>query len=176
MRVPSQAHVAKRFVYRSLRQREQPVTNELPLDRTFLTASGRRLLEAHVRELERTIADLQTALDDRESTRDIVSDYQRVAQEIRHLRAVLQSAGTLGDAPDDPHVVELGDTVTIRFDDGDVESYTIVHAIEARLDDTRISAESPLAHAVLGRRTGERVAVATPSGSYECTITHATRS
>jgi hypothetical protein len=51
----------------------------------------------------------------------------------------------------------------------------IVVCSSTSTDEQRISADAPLARAVLGRHTGERVQVAAPSGPYECVILHATR-
>jgi len=50
-----------------------------------------------------------------------------------------------------------------------------VHAIEASVDDARISVESPLAKALLGRRVGDNVDVAVPNGTYWCSIVTASR-
>jgi transcription elongation factor GreA len=66
--------------------------------------------------------------------------------------------------------VELGKAVTVRDAQGVVERFLIVHPIEARLDDMRISVRSPLAQALLGHRVGEEVEVAAPSGPYRCWI------
>jgi transcription elongation factor GreA len=71
--------------------------------------------------------------------------------------------------------VEVGDTVTIRLEDGTEEAFVIVHAIEASVDDARISVESPLAKALLGRRVGDNVDVAVPNGTYWCSIVTASR-
>ena len=72
-------------------------------------------------------------------------------------------------------VADLGDRVAIRLDDGSEESYVVVHRVEAAVDDGRISAESPLGRALLGRHVGEAVEVAVPGGSYRCTILTASR-
>jgi transcription elongation factor GreA len=87
----------------------------------------------------------------------------------------LAVAGTVEDVPDDPTIVELGDAVTIRLDDGTEETYFVVDAAEAPVDDERISEYSPLGRALLGRRVGEMVDVEVPSGSYRCLITRAAR-
>jgi transcription elongation factor GreA len=71
--------------------------------------------------------------------------------------------------------MEVGDTVTIRLEDGTEEAFVIVHAIEASVDDARISVESPLAKALLGRRVGDNVDVAVPTGTYRCRIMTASR-
>ena len=43
--------------------------------------------------------------------------------------------------PDDPAMVELGETVTVQLDGGAPEQFLIVHPVEAPLNDTRISAD-----------------------------------
>ena len=151
------------------------MNHEQPSDRAYLTGDGRRLLEERIRDLEGTVADLHEAVDDPERTEDMVVDFQRTAKEIDRLRSLLESAGAVEDAPDNPHIVELGDTVTIRLDDEAEETYIIVHAAEAVFDDQRISADSPLARALLTRRIGERVEIKVPGGSYECVILSAAR-
>jgi hypothetical protein len=45
--------------------------------------------------------------------------------------------------PDDPTLVAIGDTVTIRLGDGNEETYVLVDAAEAAIDDRRISFDSP---------------------------------
>lgn len=69
----------------------------------------------------------------------------------------------------------LGDTVTIHLTNGAPETYIIVHPLEAPVDDRRISVESPLATALLGRHVGDDVEVSVPGGSYRCTILSAQR-
>ena len=151
------------------------MTSEQLSDRAYLTEDGRRLLEKRIRDLESTVDDLREAVDDPDRTTDIVESYQRAAAELSRLRSLAESAGAVEDAPDNPHVVELGDTVTIRLDDGVEETYIVVHATEATLEDQRISAESPLGRALLTRRIGERVEVNVPAGTYGCVILSASR-
>ena len=140
-----------------------------------LTGQGRRLLEERIRLLQATVDDLGEGLHDPERRADIVEAYQRSARELTRLQALIDSAATLDDLPDDPRRVELGDHVTIRLDDGTEESYVIVHDVEAVVDDARISVKSPLGQALLGRRVGDTVELAVPAGSYRCTILSATR-
>jgi transcription elongation factor GreA len=62
-------------------------------------------------------------------------------------------------------VVELGDTVTVRrAGSADRQRFTVVGELEARLDDSWISTESPLGSALLGGRVGETVDVKAPEG------------
>ena len=64
----------------------------------------------------------------------------------------------------------IGSTITIAYDEDDVEEYTIVGSTEADPFENKISNVSPLAQAVLGHRSGDVVTVASPDGEYEVTI------
>lgn len=151
------------------------MTNAPFSDRPYLTGDGRRLLEERIRDRERTLEELRAAVHEPGRSTDTVESYHRAAQEVDQLRSLLDAAGAVEDVPDDPTVVELGDVVTIRLDDGTQESYIVVHAAEAPTEDERISADSPLGRAVLGRHVGDMVEVDIPTRSYRCTITSATR-
>ncbi len=128
-----------------------------------LTAEGRRLLEERIRLLQATVDDLGEGLHDPERRADIVEPYQRAARELVRLQALVDSAATLDNLPDDPRRVELGDHVSIRLDDGTEETYVIVHGVEAVVDDDRISVESPLGQALLGRSVGDTVNLVVPA-------------
>jgi transcription elongation GreA/GreB family factor len=60
--------------------------------------------------------------------------------------------------------------VSIRTEDGETNRHLIVHPAEAVLDMNRVSAESPLAKAVLGGRVGDEVIIHAPSGPYPARI------
>lgn len=141
----------------------------------YLTADGRRMVEERIELLEATVAELEDALHDPERPADIVEGYYRATGELARLRALVERAQLLDDVPDDPQVVELGDWVSIRLADGAEETYLIVQAAEATVDDYRISSDSPLGRALLTRRVHETVDVSVPAGSYRCTILSATR-
>ena len=66
--------------------------------------------------------------------------------------------------------VALGSTVVIKYDDGEVDEYMIVGSLEADPFNNRISNESPIGIAVMGKKQGDVVSVASPNGSYEVTI------
>jgi transcription elongation factor GreA len=146
-----------------------------PQPEVALTAEGRRLLEERIGLLQATVADLGEGLHDPERRADVVEAYQRAARELNRLQALVEGAAVLDSLPDDPRRVELGDHVSIRLDDGTEETYVIVHGVEAVVDDARISVESPLGQALLGRSVGDTVEVTVPVGSYRCTVLSATR-
>jgi transcription elongation factor GreA len=83
---------------------------------------------------------------------------------IQYLENILRSAQTISnDGPSDE--VRLGSQVTIREDGGDEdETYTIVGAAEANPREGKISHESPIGAALLGRKKNDNVKVQTPAG------------
>ncbi len=67
------------------------------------------------------------------------------------------------DGPSD--IVQLGRTVTIVDKEfGDEERYTIVGSAEASPGDGKISNESPIGRALMGKKVGDVVVVQTPGG------------
>ena len=67
--------------------------------------------------------------------------------------------------------VTLGRKVTfVELPDGDEESYTIVGSAEADPMDFKISNDSPIAQAILGKKIGDKVSIDSPGGAYEVEI------
>jgi transcription elongation factor GreA len=81
----------------------------------------------------------------------------RLSERLRNARVV--------DAPADSDVVAFGMTVTVADEESGREAtYTLVGATEADVRAGRLSAESPVAKALMGRRAGDVVEVTTPRG------------
>jgi transcription elongation factor GreA len=66
--------------------------------------------------------------------------------------------------------VGLGSTVHLELEDG-IQKYTIVGSTEANPDEGRISNDSPIGRALIGKKPGEVVEVAVPSGTMTYKIT-----
>ena len=60
--------------------------------------------------------------------------------------------------------VVFGATVTLKDEDGKKIKYQLVGQVEADANQGRISYNSPLGRALIGRQVGEEVEVSTPSG------------
>ena len=60
--------------------------------------------------------------------------------------------------------VVFGATVTLKDEDGKKVKYQLVGQVEADANQGRISFNSPLGRALIGRHVGEDVEVSTPSG------------
>jgi transcription elongation GreA/GreB family factor len=67
-------------------------------------------------------------------------------------------------------LIRIGSRVTVRDQDGSVNDFTIVRLGEGDITSGRISDASPLAAALIGHRTGERVRVRAPGGHRNVTI------
>lgn len=142
---------------------------------TVLTRHGRQELERRLTQLHERCDELQRSIDDGDHSRDTAEQHHVARLEAGRLADLLTEAGAVEALPDDPNVVEVGDTVAVRMDDGSEEEYIVVHPIEATVDDSRISVDSPLARALLGHHVGDEVEVVVPFGVYRCQIVHIRR-
>ncbi len=66
-------------------------------------------------------------------------------------------------------VVQIGSTVTLSIN-GDKTKYTIVGVTESDPLDHKISNESPVGEAIIGKKKGEKVKVQAPGGEFEYVI------
>lgn len=67
--------------------------------------------------------------------------------------------------------VKIGSTVEIEYvDDKETDTYQIVGSTEADPFENKISNESPIAIAIIGKKVGETVSIESPNGSYDIKI------
>jgi len=70
-----------------------------------------------------------------------------------------------------PEVVEIGKTVVVQeVGTNDKDTYHIVGAAGADIFSGKISNESPIAQALIGKKVGDKVAIESPAGSYSVEI------
>jgi transcription elongation GreA/GreB family factor len=142
----------------------------------ILTEEGRMRLEERARRLEEeTIPAVQAAIDETEDDLSLQLEHDLATGELDRLRYVLETARSVGEIPEDPDLVQIGDWVSLRTQDGEMIRHLIVDPAEAGVDENRISADSPLARAVLGKRVGESTIIEAPSGSYTATVVETLR-
>ncbi|MGH7903065.1 MAG: GreA/GreB family elongation factor [Candidatus Dormibacteraceae bacterium] len=67
-------------------------------------------------------------------------------------------------------VIEAGSTVEVQNEDGEPETYQLVGAVESDPSTGRISVESPVGRALVGRRKGDLVTITVPSGTVRLTV------
>jgi transcription elongation factor GreA len=93
-----------------------------------------------------------------------------IESRIQELEQIVRNHRLIG-APTATGVVQLGNTVRFREEDGPEESYRIVGPAEADPGAGRVSNESAVGKALLGRKVGEVATVETESGdSYQLKI------
>ncbi len=91
---------------------------------------------------------------------------------ITTLENMIRFAQILDNGGVDSDEVSIGKTVTfIELPDGDEEEYTIVGSAEADPFSGKISNDSPIAQALIGKRLNDQVAIATPGGDMQVRIT-----
>ncbi len=145
------------------------------------TAEGLEALEAELAALEgdgrREIAErIKTArewgdLKENSEYHDAKNDQAHLETKIARLREKISGAVVVQEAPDGAgEVVSFGSTVVVRDEDGVEQTWRIVSSHDAAPREGRLSAESPVAIALLGRAPGERTAVSLPKGKRTLTI------
>jgi transcription elongation factor GreA len=100
---------------------------------------------------------------------DAKNDQAFVEGRILMLENIVKNA-TVIESPALPGVVEMGDKVLIQNQDGKIEQFIIVGSAEASPVEGKISNESPVGKALLGRKIGDEVEVATPAGVLKLLI------
>jgi transcription elongation factor GreA len=99
------------------------------------------------------------------------NEQARVETEIAQLEKLLRNAIILDDSSIDMSTVGLGTYVRILDEEfGEEEEYLIVDSVEADADKKRLSNESPVGSALLGKRVGETATVTTPTGTISFKI------
>jgi len=135
-----------------------------------ITAPAFRRLGAEVARLARDLHDAQrgarqdVGVD--EATPLAAGAVQVLARRLDALKRTLE----VGEIVEADGRAVLGTRVTLRFDDGEVEVFELVAPCEVDPRAGRVSHESPLGGAVLGRRTGETVALVAPAGLQLVTV------
>jgi transcription elongation factor GreA len=99
---------------------------------------------------------------------DAKNEQAFVEGRIQTLQAMIKNATIIDENTSTDHV-QIGSTVKVNGDDG-TESFLIVGSAEAKPAQGRISNESPVGRALLGRKKGDKVVVKVPAGDFAYTI------
>jgi transcription elongation factor GreA len=89
---------------------------------------------------------------------------------IEDLRHIMQIARPLDPADVPTDHVGLGSVVTVRDSDDEDWEFTLVSPVEANPNRDKISDESPVGEALIGKRVGDKVSVNTPAGKMQYLI------
>ncbi|RMF50681.1 MAG: transcription elongation factor GreA [Anaerolineae bacterium] len=154
------------------------MSNSAPI---YLTAEGAQKLRQELEYLETTkrqeLAErLRSAIQMGDLSEN--ADYHKAKEDqaflegrIQELKYTLQNAEIIDESNNGKReVVDIGATVTIQEAGYEPETYQVVGAKEANPREGKISNESPIGRAILGKRAGDEVEVQAPGGKMRFTI------
>ena len=146
-----------------------------------MTAEGKEKLEAELKNLKlvkrpevierikvaRSFGDLSE-----NSEYDAAKDEQsHLEDRIAQVEEMLKYAQVVDAESVDPNEVSVGKTITYtEVGTDDPETYTIVGSDESDPLNGKISNDSPIAKALLGKKKGETVSITTPGGQFDVVI------
>ena len=151
----------------------------MPKKEILLTSEGFLELETELNELKNVKRpEIIEAIKDARAQGDLSENAEysaarerqgRLEARIKEIEYTLEHATIIENNNDGS--VKVGSVVTIKYDDDDdEEEYTIVGTNEADPFSNKISNESPIALAVMGKKVGDKVAVESPNGSFDIEI------
>jgi transcription elongation factor GreA len=148
------------------------------MQRIPMTPGGQKKLQdelKHLKSVERpkNVADIETARDHGDLSENAEYDaakerQQQISRRIQELEHKLSLAQVIDPSTLDHEKVVFGATVKLHdIDNGEELSYTIVGTDESEISEGKISVESPIARALIGKEEGDEVKVKTPKGLRE---------
>ena len=151
----------------------------MPEKPVFLTQEGFERLDHELHELRtvrrpavseriRRAKEFTDTVDNAEYD-DAKQDQAFIEGRIQDLERMLATAMIIDEHPT-VDFVGLGSHVLVEEEDGETQEYLIVGSAEADPRHGRISNESPVGRALLGKKVGEEVAVSAPGGSFRLTV------
>lgn len=145
----------------------------------YLTAEGLQALKDELQELSTTKREdiasrLKEAKADGDLSENAMYDAARDEQSfvegrIAEIEHILKHASIIAHKPGGK--VALGSKVHVELEEGEQE-YVIVGSTEANPDEGKISDQSPIGKALLGKKPGDEVEVTVPSGTIVYKIKH----
>jgi len=147
----------------------------------ILTPDGLKLLQDELNELSNTkreevaerIRQAREFGDISENSEydDAKNEQAMLEHRISLLQEKLRRARVIKESEIDTEKVSVGATVTLRdVKGGEIRIYTLVGSAEADPSRARLSNESPVGQAILGKRVGDTVTVPVPVGSLSYEI------
>lgn len=149
-------------------------------DATYLTAEGLEKLKKELAELkgpgrENISKRLRAAIEMGDLSEN--ADYIQAKEEqgflegrIQELETTLRNVEVIDDKAKTLDRVDIGNVVTVQEESFPEEKYYLVGPKEADPTNGRISYESPIGKALIGKSVGDDVKIQTPGGSINLTI------
>lgn len=153
----------------------------VPLTKVPLTKEGLERLESELHDL-RTTRRVEVAKEIREaqalSTDQSDGQYEDAKNQqaflegrIREIEKLLESAELIDEqAAHGSKDIRIGSTVTVRGKGATKQTFQLVGPAEANPSEGRISYESPVGQALIGKKRNDKVKVSTPGGNTMITV------
>ena len=153
----------------------------MPRHKTYLTQEGLQQLQAELAELRSTrrqevasrihkASESGGTVDNAEYD-EAKNEHAFIEGRIRHLENILANPIVAPASGDAKGTVEFGSNVTVMTARKQKRNYKVVGSAEAAPLVGKISNESPVGRALLGKTVGDQVDVETPAGVTKLTIT-----
>lgn len=146
----------------------------------YLTEEGSQKMKLELEQLKTTgREELARRLRDAIQMGDLSenADYHKAKEDqaflegrIQELQFLLSNAVIVDTSKQQRDVIDVGAVVTIQEGDSEPETYFLVGIKEADPRNGRISNESPIGRALIGKKVGETVLAQTPSGQIKLRI------
>lgn len=146
----------------------------------YMSQEGYDKLVAELHELESELPRVKDAIAEARAQGDLSENFEyhaakreqgRLLSRIRFKQKVLENARVIDTARLGADAVGLLTTVSLTNVSSDARMvYTIVSPHEANLQEKKISIKSPIAQALLGKKTGDIVDVRVPAGLLKLRI------
>ena len=154
--------------YSTMASKQEPLTkkglDKLEKELEYLRTTGRAEVAQRIHDAKELVG-AQNAPE----YEDARNDQAFLEGRILTLENIIQNAVIIEETHDHQRV-NLGSTVTILNHKGAKDHYTIVGSAEAEPKEGRISNESPVGVALLGKGVGDEVNVNAPAGTLRWTI------
>ena len=152
-----------------------------PAQKTYITRAGAERLHQELlgllnTERPKVTAEVSAAAaqGDRSENAEYIYGKKRLREidrRLRHLKKRLDCATVVTPAEQtDTSKIYFGATVTLEDEDGRKTTYQLVGPDETDAQGGRISVDSPIGRALLGRKKGEGVTAVRPKGEIDLTV------
>ena len=146
----------------------------------YITPEGMQVLRAELHQLWKVERPQVTAVvheaaknGDRSENGDYIYGKRRLREidsRVRFLTKRIDDLEVVEQLPSDRERVFFGAWVTIEDEAGEVQTYRIVGPDEFDLTQKKLSMDSPMARALLGKRIGDDIVFSSPTGEREIYI------
>ena len=149
-------------------------------EKIYLTAEGAEKLKVELAKLtgparEEMAQRLRSAIEQGDLSEN--ADYHKAKEDqgflegrIQEIEYLLDKATIIENNNGKYDQVDVGATVTVQEANYPPDSYMIVGSAEADPQNGRLSNESPIGKALMGKQKGDLVAVETPAGEIQLTL------